>query len=92
MKNTNRKDFHDRQEVGTQVTISYSGVKTKFTNILHNNKSLWEMCECVIGLDLQGYWDYNLECGEKGNRKYHREEKRLMNLCEIKINPKKSNK
>lgn len=81
MKNTNRKDFHTRVEVGTVVTISYMGAERTFKNILHNNKTLWEMCEYVIGGELQSYWDYNLDVND--NNKYHREEERLMNLCKI---------
>tara|TARA_R110001592_G_scaffold17234_2_gene72987 strand:+ start:302 stop:565 length:264 start_codon:yes stop_codon:yes gene_type:complete len=86
MKNTNRKDFHTRVEVGTVVTISYRGEVITFKNQDEcNRKSLWEMCEYLMGEDLQSFWEGQLDLSEKNWHLETREEKRLMNLCKIKF-------
>ena len=84
MKNTNRKDFYENVENGQKVTVNFRDNSYTFMNEkCMVGRSLYDMCDFMIGNDLQDYWDYNLECGEKGDIKYRREEDRLMNLVKI---------
>ena len=87
MKNTKRKDFYTTVKVGTSVTMIYDGMKMTFKNEdLANSKSLWEMCEYMMGDDLQAFWDGQLDLSEDNWDAETKEEERLMNLVKIIFN------
>ena len=86
MKNTKRKDFHTFVKVGTLITMTYEGRKYEFTNERSSpKKTLWDMCEYIIGYDLQNFWDGQLDLSESNWDAQTKEEERLMNLVKIEL-------
>ena len=83
MKNTNRKDFHKSIQGKGKVKVTFRGMSETMphANGLANRMSLWDMCEYMILTELQGWWNYNLDCDDL--HKYDRKEKELMNECKI---------
>jgi len=92
MKNSERKDFYQRVEKDQVVTIKYNGDQWTFKNNSEaSRKSLHSMCEFMYDDDLQQFWEGQSDLTDANWKVQDKEEKRLINMCEIIMHKKKIN-